>query len=59
MKMPRTVLSRALDLAMPPHCPVTQEEVSSVNALSATAWGAAHFIEEPFCPRCGVPFSAE
>jgi ComF family protein len=59
MKIARTVLSRALDLAMPSHCPVTQEEISAQHALSASAWGAAHFIEAPFCPRCGVPFSAD
>lgn len=59
MKTARAAVARALDLAMPPHCPVTQEELGVQHALSASAWGAAHFIEEPFCPRCGVPFSAE
>lgn len=48
-----------LDLAMPPHCPVTRQEVSAYGALGAVAWRAAHFIEEPCCRRCGVPFSAD
>lgn len=49
----------ALDLAMPPHCPVTREEVAVSGALSASAWSAAHFIDDPCCRRCGVPFAAE
>ncbi|MFC2952349.1 ComF family protein [Marinicaulis aureus] len=50
---------KALDLAMPPHCPVTREETGSADALGARAWGAAHFIETPYCARCGVPFAAD
>ncbi|PQA86499.1 amidophosphoribosyltransferase [Marinicaulis flavus] len=49
----------ALDLAMPPHCPLTREEVGSARALGAAAWSAVHFIDDPACRRCGVPFSAE
>lgn len=44
---------------MPPHCPVSREEVASYGVLGAEAWSAAHFIEDPFCKRCGVPFSAD
>jgi len=50
---------KALDLAMPPHCPVTREETGSANALGALAWAASHFIETPYCARCGVPFAAD
>lgn len=50
---------KALDLAMPPLCPVTNEEVSSYGALGADAWSAVHFIDDPYCNRCGVPFAAE
>ncbi|MAW78949.1 MAG: amidophosphoribosyltransferase [Parvularcula sp.] len=49
----------ALDLAMPPHCPVTREEINSSAALGPRAWTAAHFIEAPYCTRCGVPFAAD
>ncbi len=55
----RRIWTRALDLALPPHCPVTQEEVASAGVLGAAAWGAAHFIEDPRCGRCGVPFAAD
>ncbi|WP_375204158.1 ComF family protein [Hyphococcus sp.] len=50
---------KALDLAMPPHCPVTREEIASSEALAPRAWAAAHFIEAPYCTRCGVPFAAD
>lgn len=50
---------RAIDLAMPPHCPVTQEDVASAGVLGAKAWGAVHFISDPACRRCGAPFSAD
>jgi ComF family protein len=53
------LLTRVLDLAMPPHCPVTREEVAAFGALAPAAWAAAHFIDDPFCPRCGVPFAAD
>lgn len=55
----RDFASRLLDLAMPPHCPVSQEEIAGRDALGAAAWSAAHFAEAPCCRRCGVPFSAE
>jgi ComF family protein len=53
------ILKSSLDLVMPPHCPVTREEVSAYGALGPSAWAAAHFIEDPYCGRCGVPFAAE
>lgn len=53
----RETARKTLDLAMPPHCPVTREEIASAEALGAQAWAAAHFIEPPCCIRCGAPFS--
>lgn len=50
---------RGLNALMPPHCPVTLAEVATPGALGPLAWGAAHFIEDPYCPRCGVPFAAD
>jgi len=43
----------------PPSCPVTGEEVSGPGLLSPAGWRALHFIERPFCARCGVPFAAD
>lgn len=50
---------RALDAVMPPHCPVSGEPVAAAGQLSPQAWSALHFIEEPYCTRCGVPFAAD
>lgn len=48
-----------LDLLMPPLCPVTGEAVAAPALLSAAGWSKLHFIEAPYCRRCGVPFSAD
>lgn len=49
----------ALNGVMPPLCPVTQEAVSTPAVLGPAAWAAMHFIDEPYCKSCGVPFAAE
>ncbi len=59
MSFLRTWPPRALDLILPPRCPVTQEEITAQHMLGPWAWSATHFIEEPFCGRCGIPFAAE
>ena len=43
----------------PPLCPITGEEVSGPALMSPAGWSALHFIERPFCRRCGVPFSVD
>ncbi|NOX95670.1 MAG: ComF family protein [Alphaproteobacteria bacterium] len=48
-----------LDALMPPHCPVSGELVAGPSLLSGAGWIALHFIEEPFCGRCGIPFAAD
>lgn len=55
----KSFASRVIDLAMPVHCPVTQEALNARDALGAAAWNAVHFIEAPFCARCGVPFASD
>lgn len=44
---------------MPPRCPASGEAVAAPGLLSASGWAGLHFIEAPFCERCGVPFAAE
>ncbi|MHA7872260.1 MAG: ComF family protein, partial [Hyphococcus sp.] len=41
-----------------PRCPVNGETVAAPGLLSGEGWTALHFIDEPFCRRCGVPFAA-
>lgn len=56
-------LTKAGDAVMralaPPLCPVTGEEVSGPSLMSPAGWSALHFIEAPFCRRCGIPFAAD
>ena len=42
---------------MPPLCPVSGDEVAAPGLLSPAGWAAIHFIDEPFCAVCGVPFA--
>ncbi|MBL4619609.1 MAG: hypothetical protein JKX88_05855, partial [Marinicaulis sp.] len=53
------VSRHVLDALMPPQCPVSGERVARPSMLSGAGWAALHFIEEPFCRRCGIPFAAE
>lgn len=50
---------RGVDFLMPPTCPVTGERIEDPLGLSAAGWRAIHFIDEPFCDRCGAPFAAD
>ena len=49
---------RAIDFLMPPACPATGERIDGAG-LSPAGWGALHFIDAPFCERCGVPFAVD
>ena len=55
----RVAASGAVNLLMPPLCPVTGEPVPTPGAVSAAGWAQIHFIEEPCCSICGVPFSVD
>ena len=49
--------SRALDLILPPTCPITGERVEKPGHLSAKGWSQVRFIDDPVCARCGAPFA--
>lgn len=46
----------AVDLLMPPLCPVCRGAVSDVDALCARCWSEIDFIAAPFCAVYGTPF---
>ena len=48
---------RALDVILPPQCPVTGERLAEPGLLSAKGWAALSFIDDPVCARCGAPFA--
>jgi ComF family protein len=49
----------ALDLILPPQCPVTGERVAAPGLLSPAAWAKLQFIDDPVCARCGAPFASD
>jgi ComF family protein len=55
----RHAARRALDLILPPTCPITGERVAEPGLLSARGWAEIKFIDDPVCARCGVPFAHE
>ena len=53
----KRVISRFIDVVLPPRCPVTGDVVEQQGQIASHAWGALHFIGQPQCQSCGVPFS--
>ncbi|MBZ8133017.1 ComF family protein [Afifella sp. IM 167] len=49
----------AADLLMPPLCPACRTAVGAHDRLCPACWSRLRFIERPFCPVLGVPFSAD
>jgi ComF family protein len=45
-----------LDLVLPPRCPSCLEIVREQGSFCPSCWGALHFLSEPYCAVCGVPF---
>lgn len=52
----RNFARAALDVALPPLCPVCREPVVG-HALCAACWAKLHFIAPPYCERLGIPFA--
>ena len=46
----------ALDLLLPPQCPVCGVLVGRDPGLCADCWRAMPWIERPYCERLGIPF---
>lgn len=48
---------RVIDAVMPPRCVRCGTIVATAGALCAECFDQVAFITEPFCVRCGVPFT--
>ena len=46
----------ALDLVMPPACPVCRDALERQDGLCAACWARLNLISPPFCAACGSPF---
>lgn len=47
---------RAVNMFLPPTCPISGERVDVPGHLAASAWARLRFLTPPWCARCGVPF---
>lgn len=50
------MLAYALDIFFPPQCLCCDAIVPRHGALCLNCWQSVHFITEPFCACCGLPF---
>ena len=48
----------ALDLLLPPYCPLCDNPVSAPELLCASCFAGTSFISDPKCDRCGVAFES-
>jgi ComF family protein len=52
----KPLLSTAMDTLFPARCAACREAVGVHGALCSVCWGDIHFITDPLCHRCGLPF---
>lgn len=52
----RPVARWALNLLMPPSCPVCRAPLGRQDGLCGACWGKLNFVSEPLCVACGIPF---
>jgi ComF family protein len=45
-------------MLLPPRCAACDDPVAVQGQLCAACFGRTHFISDPFCVRCGVPFAS-
>jgi ComF family protein len=50
---------RLLDFALPPRCPGCGLIVAAPHLFCLGCWQGLHFLGEPCCARCGLPFPFE
>lgn len=56
----RRACHAALEMLLPPSCPVCMAATDSAHGLCADCFGRTGFVTEPCCAVCGIPFvSAE
>jgi len=46
-----------LDFVLPPRCPSCGEIVADQHSFCPECWQGIHFLGDPCCARCGLPFA--
>lgn len=54
--MSKKMLMQAVDVILPPRCPITGDIVDAQGMVSAGAWAGLQFVADPICSACGIPF---
>jgi ComF family protein len=53
----RATLRFAVNVALPPLCPSCRTPVDGGAGLCSECWAKVSFIEPPYCPKLGIPFT--
>ena len=53
----RTAATQVLDFALPPRCPGCGTVTEDDHRFCLPCWQSLHFLGEPCCERCGLPFA--
>ncbi|MDT9597849.1 ComF family protein [Sphingosinicella rhizophila] len=56
---PRKALSQIVDFALPPRCPGCGTITAQDHLFCLCCWQSLHFLGDPCCARCGLPFEYE
>lgn len=56
-RVAQQMLTRGVDLVLPPVCAACREPVVGSGGLCARCWGQLSFIAKPYCERLGTPFA--
>lgn len=57
MKALSQIANAVLDFALPPRCPACGEIVADQHSFCARCWQSIHFLGDPCCGSCGLPFA--
>ncbi|MEA1013112.1 ComF family protein [Sphingosinicella sp. LY1275] len=52
----RAAIRQIVDFALPPRCPGCGEVTEDEHRFCLACWQKLHFLGEPCCARCGLPF---
>jgi ComF family protein len=52
----RSAVRTIVDFALPPRCPGCGVIVQEEHSFCLSCWSELHFLGEPCCARCGLPF---